>query len=259
MRSARVLGIPIDPITSEDLLRIVHQSAISRRGEIILPVNAHFFNLAVTLDWLREFAESPGVHVVADGKGAMLASAMMGGRLPEQIRFAEWVYRLFQTALKNGLSLFFLGGNDPTVRRAEEEITRRYPGLKIVGTHNGYLSTSDEGSLLRLINRTRVDILLLGMSMPVEERWILQHRQDLDVGAIVLGSGCFEWLAGNAKVAPAWISRFYFEWLFRLFQEPRRLWQRYLVGNPLFLGRVLKEFLRERARLPGIGNRRTVA
>jgi N-acetylglucosaminyldiphosphoundecaprenol N-acetyl-beta-D-mannosaminyltransferase len=79
------------------------------------------------------------------------------------------------------------------------------------------------------------------MSMPVDERWALENRHRLNVGAIVLGAGCFEWLSGKTTVAPRWLTELHLEWLFRLIQEPGRLWKRYILGNPLFILRILKE------------------
>jgi N-acetylglucosaminyldiphosphoundecaprenol N-acetyl-beta-D-mannosaminyltransferase len=223
----------------------VEQSIAGRTKDIILPINAHFLNLAVEYSWLKALTETDGVHVVADGKGVMLASALMGARLPAQIRFADWVFTLFQHAGQNRRSLFFLGAEDRIVKQAATEVRNHFPALKIVGTHNGYFPKTGEASreVVNIVNAARPDILLCGMSMPLEEQWIWEHRGELDAGVIVLGSGCFEWLAGRVKSAPRWVSTIYLEWLFRLFQEPRRLWRRYLIGNPRFLLNVLRQHM----------------
>lgn len=245
MGKGNVLGVRIDPATPESLLAIVEQSIAARTRDIILPVNAHFLNLVAEHGWLKTLTEAEGVHVVADGKGVMLASALMGARLPAQIRFAEWVFTLFQHAGQHQRSLFFLGAEDHIVRQAAAEVRNRYPALKIVGTYNGYFPKAGEANreVVNIVNAARPDILLCGMSMPVEEQWTWQHRGELDAGVIVLGSGCFEWLAGRVKSAPRWVSTIYLEWLFRLLQEPRRLWKRYLIGNPRFLLNVLRQKL----------------
>jgi N-acetylglucosaminyldiphosphoundecaprenol N-acetyl-beta-D-mannosaminyltransferase len=243
--NANVLGIRIDPATPESLIDTVEQSVAARSRDIIIPINAHFLNLATENTWLKDLAGATGVHVVADGKGVMLASVLRGVRLPAQIRFADWVFNLFERATKKRLSFFFLGAEDEIVSRAATQIRKRYPGLQILGTHNGYFPKTSKASqeVVSVINEARPDILLLGMSMPVEEQWIWEHRSRLDAGVIVLGSGCFEWLAGRVKSAPRWVSAVYCEWLFRLLQEPRRLWRRYLIGNPLFLFRILRHQL----------------
>jgi len=243
--NGNVLGIRIDPATPDSLLATVEQSVAGRTRDIILPVNAHFLNLVGEHGWLKDLTGADRVHVVADGKGVMLASALMGARLPAQIRFADWVFKLFQRAGEKGLSVFFLGAEDRIVRQAALEVGKGYPALRIVGTHNGFFPKTREGSLevVSLVNKAHPDILLIGMSMPVEEQWVREHWNELDAGVIILGSGCFEWLAGRVKSAPRWVSAVYLEWLFRLIQEPRRLWRRYLIGNPRFLVNVLRQQL----------------
>lgn len=245
MGNANVLGVRIDPATPESLLDTVERSVTAGSGDIIIPINAHFLNLATENAWLKDFAGAPGVHVVADGKGVMLASALRGVRLPAQIRFADWVFKLFERATEKRLSMYFLGAQDEIVRRAATQVRKRYPELRILGTHNGFFPKTSEASqgVVSAINEARPDILLLGMSMPVEEQWVWEYRNRLQAGIIVLGSGCFEWLAGRVKSAPRWVSAIYCEWLFRLLQEPRRLWRRYLIGNPLFLFRILRHQL----------------
>jgi N-acetylglucosaminyldiphosphoundecaprenol N-acetyl-beta-D-mannosaminyltransferase len=241
----KVLGIRIDPATPESLLSTVEQSIAARTKDIILPVNAHFLNLVADHEWLKTLSEAKGVHVVADGKGVMLASALMGARLPAQIRFADWVFALFEHAGQNQRSFFFLGAEDHIVKQAATKVQNRFPALNIVGTYNGFFPKSGEAGrhVVDIVNAARPDVLLCGMSMPVEEQWVWDHRDDLDAGVIVLGSGCFEWLAGRVKSAPRWVSAIYLEWLFRLLQEPRRLWKRYLIGNPRFLLNVIRQKL----------------
>jgi N-acetylglucosaminyldiphosphoundecaprenol N-acetyl-beta-D-mannosaminyltransferase len=238
-----ILGVRISPLNSSDLIATTVRSVRERQKEVILPVNAHFLNLAAREAWLRDFANSEGVHVVADGKGVLLAARALRLHIPEHIRFVEWVHLLFARADKEGMSIFFLGGDAATVRQAEEEVKRERPGLKIVGAHTGYFDHQGPVSqeVVRRINDCSPDILLVGMSMPVDERWALENRHRLNVGAIVLGAGCFEWLSGKTTVAPRWLTELHLEWLFRLIQEPGRLWKRYILGNPLFILRILKE------------------
>ncbi len=243
MSDPAILGVRVGSLDAGGLIDAAVRSASGRLKEIILPVNAHFLNLASRESWLREFANREGVQVVADGRGVLLAARLLGCRVPQQIRFVEWVHCLFGAAEKEGLSLFFLGAEGERVRRAGEVVQRERPAIRIVGVHHGYFEFPGQANeeVVRLINESRPDILLLGMSMPVEERWVRENRERLDVGVIVLGAGCFEWLSGRTSVAPRWLSALHVEWLYRLIQEPRRLWKRYLVGNPQFLVSVLKE------------------
>ncbi len=239
----KVLGVRMGSLDSAGLVSTTISSARERKKEIILPVNAHFLNLAAQEGWLRDFANGDGVHVVADGKGVLLAARLVRSQIPEHIRFSEWVHLLFAAGEREALSFFFLGAREDRVRRAKERVQKEWPHLKIVGTHTGYFDRNGKANerLIGSINNCRPDILLAGMSMPVDERWVLENRARIDVGTIVLGAGCFEWLSGETSVAPPWMSDVHLEWLFRLIQEPRRLWKRYLIGNPHFLLRIVKE------------------
>ena len=250
MNDPLVLGVRIGSLDAAALISATLRSVRERRKEIILPVNAHFLNLAGDEKWLRDFANGDGVHVVADGKGVLLAARVLGTRVPKHIRFSEWVHRLFEIAEMDGLSCFFLGAEDEIVQMARGMVQTERPALRIVGTHRGFFDWRGEANelLVQMINRSRPDILLVGMSMGVEERWAIENSCRLDVGAIVLGAGCFEWLSGRTSVAPPWMSDVHLEWVYRLLQEPRRLWKRYLIGNPLFLIRILKERYRNAVR-----------
>lgn len=253
MNDPIILGVRVGSMDAEGLITATVRSACKRLGEVVLPVNAHFLNLAARQSWLQAFANDSSVHVVADGRGVLLAARVLRSRIPMHIRFSEWVHLLFATAKEKGLSIFFLGAEEEKVRKARERVLREWPAIKIVGAHRGYFDWPGEvnDELVRMINANSPDILLVGMSMPVEERWVLDNRQRLNVGCIVLGAGCFEWLSGATSVAPRWVSDLHLEWLYRLIQEPQRLWRRYLIGNPEFLARVLIE---RRSRAERRGN-----
>jgi N-acetylglucosaminyldiphosphoundecaprenol N-acetyl-beta-D-mannosaminyltransferase len=233
-------------LDAADLINATLRSASGRLKEIVLPVNAHFMNLARGEEWLRDFANGEGVHVVADGRGVLLAARLLRAGVPNHIRFSEWVHLLFRSAEERGLSFFFLGAEKERVEKARDLVRKERPALRIVGAHHGYFKwpsqTNEE--LVQMINDCRPDILLVGMSMPIEERWVVEHRDRLDVGVVILGAGCFEWLSGKTSVAPRWVSALHLEWVFRLIQEPRRLWKRYLIGIPQFLMSILKERFR---------------
>ncbi len=243
MKDPVVLGVRIGSLDARELTDATLRSARERRKEIVLPVNAHFMNLSNREPWMREFANGDGIHVVADGKGVLLAARALGVNIPRHIRFSAWVHHLFEVAEQGGLSFFFLGAEEEIVRKAKVLVQEERPGLRIIGTHGGFFDWPGETNerLVQMINRSRPDVLLVGMSMGVEERWALENRCRIDVGAIVLGAGCFEWLSGRTSVAPPWMSDMHLEWVYRLIQEPRRLWKRYLVGNPWFLATIMKE------------------
>lgn len=236
------LGLHLHNCSEEELLGEVNDILQNGSVGVILPVNVHFINLMYKNPWLREFLGTID-HVVCDGRGVQLTAKVLGYHGPQHIRFMDWVYRLFDVAEQKGYRIYFLGAMTETIRVAVERIRALHPKLQIAGFHNGYFhqSRAENDRVVGEINRFTPDILLTGFSMPVEERWLMEHRDRLRVKLFVLGAGCFEYLAGRKRLCPRWISNLGFEWLWRLVHEPRRLFVRYVVGNPLFIIRVLKQ------------------
>ena len=125
----------------------------------------------------------------------------------------------------------------------------RYPELEIAGVRHGYFDRSENEAVVEEINAAAPDILLVGLGMPLQERWLMENRQRLDVGVALTGGAVFDYVSGRVRRGPRLLTRGGLEWLARLLAEPRRLWRRYLVGNPLFLLRVLRQRLETRGKM----------
>jgi N-acetylglucosaminyldiphosphoundecaprenol N-acetyl-beta-D-mannosaminyltransferase len=148
-------------------------------------------------------------------------------------------------AAAQGFSLYFLGGRPSVAREAARRLIESYPDLKIAGVRHGYFdhsagSTQNE-AVVAEINAAAPDILLVGLGMPLQERWLMENRERIGAGVVLTGGAVFDYVSGGLRRGPRLLTDNGFEWLARLFVEPRRLWRRYLVGNPLFLLRVLKQ------------------
>jgi N-acetylglucosaminyldiphosphoundecaprenol N-acetyl-beta-D-mannosaminyltransferase len=132
------------------------------------------------------------------------------------------------------------------IRLAAGNAARRFPQLKIKGWHHGYFEKQgpENETVIRTIHDAAPDILLVGFGMPVQEDWIEMNRARLNVHAILPAGSLFDYMAGTKSIAPEWMANHGLEWLYRLMQEPGRLWKRYLIGNPLFFIRVLLQAIR---------------
>ena len=123
------------------------------------------------------------------------------------------------------------------------DICARYPGLRIAGTYHGYFDKTpgspENEAVLQRINAARPNILILGFGMPLQERWLLENWERVDANLALTGGAVFDYLSGELRRPPRWMTEHGLEWLGRMLIEPRRLWRRYVVGNPLFLWRVL--------------------
>jgi N-acetylglucosaminyldiphosphoundecaprenol N-acetyl-beta-D-mannosaminyltransferase len=236
-----VLGVPVDPLTvpelHEHLLRYVRTGARAT----VLNANVHAVNLAVTFPWFGDILRRADL-VFCDGHGVMLGAWLLGQRLPERITYGDWMWQLAPWCVREGLSLYFLGSRPGVAEAAARQVIARVPGLRIAGTHHGYFDKrpgSDETlAVLRAINAARPDLLIVGFGMPIQEQWVEENRARLEVPVVLTAGAVFDLLSGELRRAPAWLGR--------LLIEPRRLAGRYLLGNPLFLARVLRERLRRR-------------
>jgi N-acetylglucosaminyldiphosphoundecaprenol N-acetyl-beta-D-mannosaminyltransferase len=241
-----ILGVGVDPISVAELHAKI-LDAIRRGGhDLVLNVNAHALNLCYRDPALRAFFNTAPV-VFCDGAGVMLAAHILGRRLPERITYADWAWELADFAESEGISLFFLGARPGIAERAATRLLARYPNLRIVGVRHGYFDLTpgalENETVLREINATRPDILLVGFGMPLQERWLMRNWDRVDARIALTGGAVFDYVSGELKRGPRLLTDNGFEWLARLLVEPGRLWRRYIIGNPLFLLRVLKQCL----------------
>ncbi len=250
LSSVSVLGIEVHAVRSEELLQRV-EDVIRNKGKAIFEyANIHALNLAQRYGWFRNFLNKADI-LYADGQGVRLGAWILGSSLPERIVLTTWIWKIAQWCEENGYSIFLLGSNEGVVEQAAVNALGRFPRLQIVGTHHGYFDKFgvDSEKVIDQINRVKPDILFVGFGMPLQEEWLQKNMKFIETHAIFSAGSCFEYMAGTRSVCPAWLSKAGFEWLYRLAQEPRRLFFRYVIGNPLFVARVLgQRFIRNHPR-----------
>ena len=241
-----VLGVGVDLLTVAELHAEIARLVRDGRLGLVLNVNAHCLNLCYEDSALRNSLNGADV-VFCDGAGVMLAARILGGRIPARITYAAWIWQLADFAAAEGFSLYFLGARPGVAQEAARRLRERYPGLRIVGVRHGYFDHSagsaENEAVLEEINAAAPDILLVGLGMPHQERWLTQNRQGLNAGVALSGGAVFDYVSRRVRRGPRILTERGFEWLARLLNEPRRLWRRYLLGNPLFLLRVLRQLL----------------
>jgi N-acetylglucosaminyldiphosphoundecaprenol N-acetyl-beta-D-mannosaminyltransferase len=233
----------VDPLTVGELhAEIEHLVRGGERG-LVLNVNAHCLNLCYEDPKLRDFVNGAEV-VFCDGAGVMLAARILGRRIPERITYADWIWQLADLAAARGFSLYLLGARPGVAREAARRLQERYPDLEVAGARHGYFDPgAGSAAVVEEINAAAPDILLVGLGMPLQERWLMENWQRLDVRVALTGGAVFDDVSGSLRRGPPLLTDHGFEWLARLLVEPRLLWRRYLVGNPLFLLRVLRQRL----------------
>jgi N-acetylglucosaminyldiphosphoundecaprenol N-acetyl-beta-D-mannosaminyltransferase len=221
-----------------DLLERVSGFAHDGQRHRVMYANIHVLNIASHDLELRRILNAADI-VYCDGSGVRWGARLLGVALPERMTGADWIHPACQRWEAEGLRVFFLGGVSNVAERAVAKLTRLYPALNLVGAHSGFFD--DSAAVVAAINTAQPDVLLVGMGTPVQERWIDENFDHLGV-PVVWGMGALmDFVSDQVQRGPRWMTDHGFEWLARLVTEPRRLWKRYLVGNPLFLWRVLKQ------------------
>ena len=187
--------------------------------------------------------------VIADGMPLVWLSRLLGTPLPERVTGADLVPLIAERAARDHVKLYFLGGTEQYTRSAAEILTKRYPGLEIVGIETPFvkLDAPDAEALdreiCRKINESGASILLVGFGNPKQEIWAERNRANLKCGIAIGIGGTFNFIAGAVKRAPDWMRRTGTEWIFRIIQEPGRLWKRYGFGLLVFNTMALFAFL----------------
>lgn len=214
-------------------------------GHVIIPnVNIHFANLAVRRPWLRDFFNAAPVNF-CDGVGIQLAARILGRPAPCRFTFADSIDSLAGYCAARGHSLYFLGGRPGVAAAAAAILRARHPRLAVVAARHGHFDkaagSAENLAVIADINRLRPDVLLVAFGMPLQEEWLAHNWERIDARVALTGGAVFDYVSGRIRRPPAWLRRLGCEWLGRLLIEPRRLWRRYLIGNPLFILRVIRQ------------------
>jgi N-acetylglucosaminyldiphosphoundecaprenol N-acetyl-beta-D-mannosaminyltransferase len=149
--------------------------------------------------------------------------------------------RMVAAAAERGYRVFFLGGRQEVVSRAVENFQRRYPELRVAGYHHGYFDSAQESRINAEINQSNADLVLIAMSTPQKELWGDRNLEKLSATICQGVGGGFDVIAGVTKRAPGWMQRAGMEWCFRLFQEPGRMWKRYIFSNATFVRLAVRD------------------
>lgn len=179
--------------------------------------------------------------VLADGQSVVWASRLLGRPLPERVAGIEVFEDLLAQAEEHGRAVYLLGAKPAVLASLLERVAARHPRLRVAGSRDGYFGPEDEPEVAAEIRASGADYLFVGITSPKKERFLARWGDELGVVVTHGVGGSFDVLAGLTKRAPRAWQRLGLEWLYRVVQEPRRLWRRYLVTNSLFLLLLVRE------------------
>jgi N-acetylglucosaminyldiphosphoundecaprenol N-acetyl-beta-D-mannosaminyltransferase len=245
----RIAGVPVDLCSAEEFvtLTVALGSASGGRATAV-GVNAHVINICAQ-DSAFCAAVAASDLLFPDGQSVVWAARMAGHRPRGRVPLTHLTAQLGQAWAAAGLRIFLLGGRPGVAERAANRLAARY-GVMIAGTRDGYFADRDDDLVVEAVNASGADVLVVGLGNPRQELWLHAHRARLAPPLALTCGGWLDWTAGDRRPCPPWIYRWGLEWAYRLGQEPRRLYVRYLVGNPAFVVRVVRQWGADR-RGPG--------
>ena len=184
-----------------------------------------------------------------DGVLAILVARIHGYRIKKRETGPELLWRFSEAAHRKGYRYFLYGDTAETLEILAAKLSREFPGLKIVGCQSPPfrdLTPEEDEAMIATINQAKPDVLWVGLGMPKQERWIFQHRQALNVPVVVGAGASFKFISGTVRRAPTLVCNLGFEWLWRLVQEPSRVWRRVMIDAPQFIALVLFQLISRR-------------
>lgn len=229
-----ILGTKILVTNMAETVDIIEKEIDQLRGKYICVGNVHTTVMAHD-DAQYHNVQNSAAFVLPDGKPLSVYSRKHGFPEAERVTGPDLMLELF--ARENGLKHYFYGSTPETLSMLEEKLRAQYPHLQIVGMVSPpfkKLSEEEDAEAVRKINESGADIIWVGLGAPKQENWMYDHMDKVDGVMIGVGAG-FDYHAGNIRRAPMWMQRMSLEWLYRLLQDPKRLFKRYLVTNTRYL------------------------
>jgi len=242
---ARVLGVAVHRLTLDQTVQRCADLIELRQCATHLSVNAAKI-VAIRRDPRMGRFAACSTLVSADGQSVVWASRLLGDPLPERVAGIDLMRRLVAVAEDRGYGVFVLGARADTLAAAEHVLLAEHPRLRLVGSHHGYFADAESRRVAEQIRSAAPDLLFVAMSSPRKEYWLDEQASGLGVPLSMGVGGAVDVLAGTIRRAPTIMQRAGLEWLFRLAQEPRRLFKRYAVTNSTFVILLVRELASRR-------------
>jgi N-acetylglucosaminyldiphosphoundecaprenol N-acetyl-beta-D-mannosaminyltransferase len=236
----RILNIPVDNYTMDQTLELIHSNITANISTHHVVVNAAKLVNAQKDQELRESIINSDI-INADGQSVVWASAFLGRPLKERVAGIDLMINLVEMAYKNGFKIFLLGATEEVLKEMVVKYTSEFNANLIAGYRNGYFKKEEEQEVARQIGESGAQLLFVAITSPKKEIFLNQYKNIIRIPFIMGVGGSFDVISGKTKRAPVWMQKAGLEWFYRVVQEPRRMWKRYLVGNSAFIYLVIKE------------------
>ncbi len=250
-RSVDVLGVQLALTDYREMLDWIDAMVAERTRGYLCACNVHTVMASREDPELRGALESATINV-PDGQPLVWALGALGHALPGRVYGPELMSRACERAIDQDHRLYLYGGrNQGALVQLALNLRRRYPGVRIVGGYSPphrALTFEEEAAIAEEVNQSRADVVWVGIGVPKQEKWMARMRPVLEAPVLVGVGAAFDFHAGLVPQAPSWIQESGLEWAYRLAQEPRRLWRRYLRYNPKFVAAFAAQLAADRRR-----------
>lgn len=239
-----LLNTSIDVLSMDETVSLVEEYVKRKEPLHLIGVNADKINEINRNEDMKQIVNSCGI-INADGASVVLAGRFLNRPLPERVAGIDLMDRLVQLSAEKGYRVYLLGAKNEVVNKTAEVLQKKCPLLVICGVHDGYFKREEWPAVSEELKRLHPDFVFVGITSPLKE-YLVEYLQNDGNDAVFMGvGGSFDVISGNIPRAPEWMQKANLEWLFRMVQEPKRLFRRYLVGNTEFILSVLKEKIRK--------------
>jgi N-acetylglucosaminyldiphosphoundecaprenol N-acetyl-beta-D-mannosaminyltransferase len=243
-----ILGVGIDAVTMGGAVAEFQRLIVTGTPALACSLHVDLCMKIQRDPELREIYRAADL-VLVDGTPMMWAARFLGTPLPERVSGSEFVPTFCRAAVREGYRLFLLGAAPDVAAGARRRLEQQNPGLAIVGTYSPPLGfehdARENAHIVRRVREARPDVLFAAFGPSKQEKWLFRFRHELGVPVSMGVGSTFDYLGGRLKRAPVWLQRMGLEWSYRLIQEPRRLWRRYLLEDPPFVYHVIRQRLQK--------------
>jgi N-acetylglucosaminyldiphosphoundecaprenol N-acetyl-beta-D-mannosaminyltransferase len=234
-----ILGVSIRNMTMSEALEWILQHVAGASPAQLCFFNADCANAAYRDPDYRMVLDQAEL-VLADGIGLKIAGKLLGSEIRQNVNGTDMFPRLCEALSGAGAGVFLLGAQPGVAEKVRDWIAESYPAVHVSGCRDGYFAEEQEPEVLRQIARSGASILLVAFGAPRQDKWIRRNLSQTGVKVAMGVGGLFDFYSGRIPRAPLWMREIGAEWLYRFYQEPRRMWKRYFVGNAVFLWRVMR-------------------
>lgn len=240
MDFCNILGVNITVTNLSETVRYIEENLEELRGNYICVSNVHTTIIAYEDKEYREI-QNGGALALPDGRPLSIVSKRRGFKNAERVAGPDLMAELFKESEEKGYNHYFYGSTEETLSLLERKLKEKYPKLNIVGLYSppfkSYV-TLENSNILNEINSKNVDFFWVGLGAPKQEKWMYIHKKKIRAAMFGVGAG-FDYYAGNIKRAPMWMQKLSLEWLYRVMQDPKRLFKRYFITNIKFIYLIL--------------------